>query len=101
MAGEGVKNEQRSKQSKALYMVLLLVMFVILGAAVSGKIAANARETRAKAEENRKKAISSLKEFFNQNIKEKFSAEELGLCPSPITGVHGNTEYLWHIKIGK
>ena len=54
-----------------------------------------------KTEENRQKAIASLKEFFNENIKEKFCAKEAGLCLSPITGVHGNTEYLWHILIGK
>ena len=54
-----------------------------------------------KTEENRQKAIASLKDFFNQNIKEKFCAQEAGLCPSPITGMHGNKEYLWHIKIGK
>ena len=53
-----------------------------------------------KTEENRQKAITLVRDFFSQNIAEEFNASEAGLMPSPITGTHGNTEYLWHIKTG-
>ena len=53
-----------------------------------------------KTEENRQKAIELVRDFFEQNIAEEFNACEMGLMPSPITGTHGNTEYLWHIKTG-
>jgi len=53
-----------------------------------------------KTEENRQKAIMLVRDFFTQNIAKEFNAREAGLMPSPITGTHGNIEYLWHIKIG-
>jgi len=54
-----------------------------------------------KTEENRQKAITSVRDFFKENLQAKYNAEEGGLINSPITGMHGNIEYLWHIKIGK
>ena len=54
-----------------------------------------------KTEENRQKAISSVREFFKENLQSKYQAQECGLINSPITGMHGNIEYLWHIKISK
>lgn len=54
-----------------------------------------------KTEENRQKAIASVREFFKENIQPRYNAQEGGLINSPITGVHGNIEYLWHIKIGR
>ncbi|MDR0953685.1 MAG: TlyA family RNA methyltransferase [Elusimicrobiota bacterium] len=52
-----------------------------------------------KTEENRQKAVSLVQSFFNEELAKKFNASGLELIPSPITGVHGNIEYLWHIKI--
>ncbi len=52
-----------------------------------------------KTEENRQTAIKTLRDFFEENLKTKYHAEEKALIPSPITGTHGNTEYLWHIKL--
>lgn len=54
-----------------------------------------------KTEENRQKAVRGLQTFFESELKERFNASEAGLIPSPITGVHGNTEYLWHIRLGR
>lgn len=54
-----------------------------------------------KTEENRQLAVQLVRDFFNENLKEKFGASECGLIESPITGVHGNVEYLWHIKMDK
>lgn len=51
-----------------------------------------------KTEENRQLAIKSLKDYF-QTIRQTYRAEERALIPSPITGTHGNTEYLWHIHL--
>lgn len=53
-----------------------------------------------KTEENRQKAITLVKEFFEAGLCQEFNAKEAGLIPSPITGTHGNVEYLWHIKLG-
>ena len=53
-----------------------------------------------KTEENRQKAITLVRDFFLKELAEKYKAKEVGLIPSPITGVHGNVEYLWHIKLG-
>jgi 23S rRNA (cytidine1920-2'-O)/16S rRNA (cytidine1409-2'-O)-methyltransferase len=52
-----------------------------------------------KIEETRLKAVDSVRACFN-TIAAQFNAQEAGLIPSPITGVHGNTEYLWHVKLG-
>jgi 23S rRNA (cytidine1920-2'-O)/16S rRNA (cytidine1409-2'-O)-methyltransferase len=51
-----------------------------------------------KTEENRRLAIKSVQDFFNENLTEKYNAEGFELIESPIKGTHGNTEYLWHIK---
>jgi 23S rRNA (cytidine1920-2'-O)/16S rRNA (cytidine1409-2'-O)-methyltransferase len=52
-----------------------------------------------KTEENRQKAITLVRDFFTAELAEKYNAREAGLIPSPITGTHGNTEFLWHIKL--
>ncbi len=52
-----------------------------------------------KTDENRQKAISLVRDFFKQNLETKYNAQEQGLINSPITGMHGNIEFLWHIKI--
>lgn len=54
-----------------------------------------------KTEENRQAAIASVQHFFEENLKEKFGAQSLGLIESPIKGTHGNTEYLWHVHFVK
>ncbi len=51
-----------------------------------------------KTEENRQKAIELVRGYFAE-VASKYKAEEAGLIHSPITGTHGNTEYLWHIKL--
>ncbi len=53
-----------------------------------------------KTEENRQKAVNLVREFYLKELAEKYKATELGLIPAPITGVHGNTEYLWHVRLG-
>lgn len=50
-----------------------------------------------KTEETRQKAIALVRGYLAE-IATKYNASEAGLIPSPITGTHGNTEYLWHIK---
>jgi len=52
-----------------------------------------------KTEENRRAAVKSVRDFFEAELKQKFYAEEKGLVPSPITGMYGNVEYLWHIRL--
>jgi 23S rRNA (cytidine1920-2'-O)/16S rRNA (cytidine1409-2'-O)-methyltransferase len=52
-----------------------------------------------KSQESRKKAIAMAKDFF-ENIAKLYNAQDAGLITSPICGVHGNIEYLWHIKLG-
>jgi 23S rRNA (cytidine1920-2'-O)/16S rRNA (cytidine1409-2'-O)-methyltransferase len=52
-----------------------------------------------RTEENRQKALALVRGYFEQEIAPKFNARECGFMPSPITGIHGNTEYLWYVKI--
>lgn len=54
-----------------------------------------------KTEENRQEAIRLVQTFFEENLKEKYGGLSLGLIESPIKGTHGNTEYLWHVKLNK
>lgn len=54
-----------------------------------------------KTEENRQAAIDSVRGFFEENLKAKYGAEGLELMESPIKGVHGNVEFLWHVRIDK
>lgn len=53
-----------------------------------------------KTEENRQKAIALVRDYFNAELAAEFNAKDCGLIVSPITGVHGNTEYLWHVSLG-
>ncbi|GHT39683.1 TlyA family rRNA (cytidine-2'-O)-methyltransferase [Bacteroidia bacterium] len=52
-----------------------------------------------KTEENRRLAIKSVQDFFNENIAAKYNARGIELTESPVKGVHGNIEYLWHIRV--
>ena len=39
--------------------------------------------------------------FFNENLKEKYGATSGEVIESPIKGTHGNTEYLWYVRLHK
>lgn len=54
-----------------------------------------------KTEENRRLAVERVQQFFEAHLKEKYGGESGGLMESPIKGTHGNTEYLWHVKLNK
>lgn len=54
-----------------------------------------------KTEENRRLAIERVQTFFEENLKEKYGGESGDIMESPIKGTHGNTEYLWHVKLNK
>ena len=54
-----------------------------------------------KTEENRQLAIARVQNFLTENLAQKYGAAGCGLMESPIKGTHGNTEYLWHVKIKK
>ena len=52
-----------------------------------------------KTDENRRLAIQSVQTFFNETLSAKYHARGMELIESPIKGVHGNTEFLWHVKV--
>ena len=54
-----------------------------------------------KTEENRLLAIKRVQDFFNENLKEKYGGFSGDVIESPIKGTHGNTEYLWYVKLNK
>lgn len=54
-----------------------------------------------KTEENRQLAIKRVQDFLTENLAQKYGATGCELMESPIKGTHGNTEYLWHVKINK
>ena len=54
-----------------------------------------------KTEENRLLAIKRVQDFFNENLKEKYGGFSGEVIESPIKGTHGNTEYLWYVKLNK
>ena len=54
-----------------------------------------------KTEENRQAAIARVQNFFNENLREKYGGTSGEIIESPIKGTHGNTEYLWHVKLDK
>ena len=54
-----------------------------------------------KTEENRQLAIARVQQFLEENLKEKYGAISGEVIESPIKGTHGNTEYLWYVKINK
>ena len=54
-----------------------------------------------KTEENRQLAIKRVQDFLTENLAQKYGATGCELMESPIKGTHGNTEYLWHVKIRK
>ena len=53
-----------------------------------------------KTDENRQLAIERVHNFF-ESIKEKYGGESGEVIESPIKGTHGNTEFLWHVKLNK
>ena len=54
-----------------------------------------------KTDENRRLAIERVQHFFNENLKEKYGATSGEVIESPIKGTHGNTEYLWYVRLHK
>ncbi len=54
-----------------------------------------------KTEENRQLAIARVQNFLAENLAQKYGAFSGEIMESPIKGTHGNTEYLWHVKINK
>ena len=54
-----------------------------------------------KTEDNRQLAIRRVQDFFEENLKEKYGGVSGEVIESPIKGTHGNTEYLWHVKLNK
>ncbi|MDR1123532.1 MAG: TlyA family RNA methyltransferase [Elusimicrobiota bacterium] len=52
-------------------------------------------------EENRQKALALVRGYFEREAARDFDARECGFMPSPVKGMHGNTEYLWHVKTGR
>lgn len=47
-------------------------------------------------EELHKKVIKSLRQFLKKNFP---AVKDLGVTVSPVTGTHGNTEFLWHLRL--
>lgn len=54
-----------------------------------------------KTDENRQLAIARVQTYFEENLKEKYGAISGEVIESPIKGTHGNTEFLWHVKLNK
>ncbi len=54
-----------------------------------------------KTDENRQKAIARVTDFFEENLREKYTAVSGEVIESPIKGTHGNTEYLWLVTINR
>ena len=53
-----------------------------------------------KTDENRQLAIKRVTDYFD-TIKEKYGGESGEVIESPIKGTHGNTEFLWYVKLNK
>ena len=54
-----------------------------------------------KTEENRQLAVQRVQNFFEENLKTKYGGVSGEVIESPIKGTHGNTEYLWYVKLQK
>lgn len=54
-----------------------------------------------KTDENRQLAIKRVQDYFEENLREKYTAVAGEVIESPIKGTHGNTEYLWLVTINK
>ncbi|MBQ3666819.1 MAG: TlyA family RNA methyltransferase [Elusimicrobiaceae bacterium] len=54
-----------------------------------------------KTAENRQLAIKRVQDYFEENLREKYTAVAGEAIESPIKGTHGNTEYLWLVTINK
>lgn len=54
-----------------------------------------------KTDENRQQAIARVQNYFEENLKEKYGGISGEVIESPIKGTHGNTEFLWHVKLYK
>ena len=53
-----------------------------------------------KTDENRQLAIKRVTDYF-ESIKQKYGGESVEVIESPIKGTHGNTEFLWYVKLNK
>jgi 23S rRNA (cytidine1920-2'-O)/16S rRNA (cytidine1409-2'-O)-methyltransferase len=47
------------------------------------------------------KRLPACKIFFEENLREKYTAVSGDVIESPIKGTHGNTEFLWLVTINK
>ncbi len=54
-----------------------------------------------KTDENRREAIARVQDFFEENLREKYTAVSGEVIESPIKGTHGNTEFLWLVTINR
>ena len=54
-----------------------------------------------KTDENRQAAIARVQDFFEENLRQKYTAVSGEVIESPIKGTHGNTEYLWYVTLNK
>ncbi len=54
-----------------------------------------------KTDENRQFAIKRVQDFFEENLRVKYGGESGEVIESPIKGTHGNTEFLWLVKLNK
>lgn len=54
-----------------------------------------------KTEQNRQEAVAGVQQFFAEHLQAAYGAQSIGLIESPIKGTHGNTEYLWYVRLDK
>lgn len=54
-----------------------------------------------KTDENRQLAVKRVQDYFEQNLRQKYAAVPGDVIESPIKGTHGNTEFLWRVKLEK
>lgn len=54
-----------------------------------------------KTDEDRRQAIARVQDYFEENLREKYTSVSGEVIESPIKGTHGNTEYLWLVTINR
>ena len=54
-----------------------------------------------KTDENRQLAIKRVTDFFEENLRQKYGGVGGEVIESPIKGTHGNTEFLWQVRLEK
>lgn len=52
-------------------------------------------------EENRQLAIARVQDYVKNELQTAYGVQDGGLIESPIKGTHGNTEYLWYVRLNK